>query len=76
MPFRPAGDISMLDVLRQVYAERFFYMLYFQQPDLPEAELEADITTALRTIYYSASGDAPPGAFMPEKPVDARFSKA
>ena len=73
VPFRPTGDMSMLDVLRQVYAERFFYMLYFQQPDLPEAELETDIPTSLRTIYYSASGDAPPGSFMPEKPVDARF---
>ena len=73
VPFRPAGDMSMLDVLRQVYAERFFYMLYFQQQDLPEAELETDIQTSLRTIYYSASGEAPPGSFMPEKPDDAKL---
>jgi len=73
VPFRPAGDMSMLDVMRQVFAGRFFYMLYFQQPDIPEAELEADIPKALRTIYYSASGDAPRASFIMEKPEDAGF---
>jgi pimeloyl-ACP methyl ester carboxylesterase len=73
VPFRPASEVSLLDVATQVFADRFFYMLYFQQPDIPEAELEADIPAALRTIYYSASGDAPRGSFMPKKPADAGF---
>jgi pimeloyl-ACP methyl ester carboxylesterase len=73
VPFRPASEHSMLDIMRQVFAGQFFYMLYFQQPLLPEQELEADIPTALRTIYYSASGDAPRGAFLPQKPENAKF---
>ncbi|WP_406869321.1 alpha/beta fold hydrolase [Paraburkholderia fungorum] len=34
-----------------------FYTHYFSEPGLAEAELERDIATTLRKIYYSASGD-------------------
>jgi len=73
IPFRPASEIFLLDVAKHVFAEKFFYMLYFQQHDVPEAELEADVFRSLRTIYYSASADAPPGSFMPDKPAEAGF---
>ncbi|WOJ92222.1 alpha/beta fold hydrolase [Congregibacter variabilis] len=73
VPFRPASEVSLLEVARQVFAERFFYMLYFQQANVPEAEFEADIPKALRTTYYSASADAPPGSFTPDKPRDSTF---
>ncbi|MBB4513644.1 alpha/beta fold hydrolase [Paraburkholderia fungorum] len=34
-----------------------FYTHYFSEPGLAETELERDVATTLRKIYYSASGD-------------------
>ena len=36
-----------------------FYMVYFQQPGVADAELNADPRRTLRMLLYSASGDAP-----------------
>ena len=36
-----------------------FYMLYFQQPGVAEAELERDPRATLRSLLFSGSGDAP-----------------
>lgn len=44
-------------VLKAMYRDRFFYILYFQQLDVPEAEFEADIRSSLAKIYYANSGD-------------------
>jgi pimeloyl-ACP methyl ester carboxylesterase len=38
-----------------------FYMLYFQEPGVAEAEFERDIPGALRRVLYSASGSRPEG---------------
>lgn len=37
-----------------------FYTLYFQEPGVAEQELERNIRTSLRKIYFSASGNAGP----------------
>lgn len=58
VPFRPRGPMSAIDLYEKVYAGRFFYQLYFQEEGVAEAELEADVRTALRKIFYSVSGDA------------------
>ena len=36
-----------------------FYQLYFQTPGVAEAELERDVRRSVRSLLYSASGDAP-----------------
>ncbi len=41
-------------------ADAMFYTLYFQRPDIAEAELERDVGTSLRKIVFAASGDAGP----------------
>lgn len=58
VPFLPRAPASPTRMYRALYAGRFFYQLYFQEEDVAEAELEADVRTALRKIYYGASGDA------------------
>jgi len=63
VPYSPRGKTSSIALWRRIYAKRFFYQLYFQQPGKAEAEFEADVRTALRKIYYSGSGDAPRGMF-------------
>ena len=73
VPYSPRGKISSIALWRQIYAGRFFYQIYFQEPGPAEAEFEADIRTALRKIYFSGSGDAPKGLFRADKSPDARM---
>jgi len=73
VPHIPAGDVSFVDSVREIYADRFFYMIYFQAEGVAEAELEADILASLRKIYFAASGDAPHGAWFNRKPVGAKL---
>ena len=60
MPYRPRGEISSIELLKRLYEGRFFYQLYFQEEGVAEAELEADVRSALRKIFYIASGNPTP----------------
>jgi pimeloyl-ACP methyl ester carboxylesterase len=53
-------DIRPTDAMRRMAGEQQFYQLYFQEPGIAEADLEADVRRALRMLLYAASGDAPP----------------
>ncbi len=57
VPHLRRGSRDITTIYRQIFRENFFYQLYFQTPGVAEAELEADIDTSLRKIYYAASGD-------------------
>lgn len=59
VPYVPRGPVSVLKLLRQVAGEDF-YMVAFQKPGQAEATLGSDIRRTIRSILYSASGDAPP----------------
>jgi len=73
VPHIPVSDTSFVDSAREIYADRFFYMIYFQTEGVAEAELEADIPASLRKLYFAASGDAPRDAWFKRKPVDAKL---
>ena len=60
VPYRPRGPVSMLTAVRSLLCEGF-YMAYFQQPGVAEAELERDVRTTMRMLLYSLSGDARAG---------------
>lgn len=62
VPHLGRGKQPLIATLREIHKDRFFYQIYFQTPGVAEAELEADVRTALRKIYYNASGDAHAGA--------------
>jgi len=55
------------------FGDNFWYIVYFQQPGLAEAELEADLRRSLRTIYFTASGDLPAGMLPTRKPATAKY---
>ncbi len=59
VPYRKRGKLSGIEFWRQLYGDKFFYQLYFQTEGVAEAELEADVRTSLRKIYFGLSGDAP-----------------
>lgn len=44
--------------------DRFWYIRYFQDVGLAEAELERNLEHSLLTLYYSLSADAPPASFI------------
>jgi pimeloyl-ACP methyl ester carboxylesterase len=56
---------------QEYHGERFWYWVYFQQPDKPEAELDRDIRRSLRLIYQSVSGEARDRGLMAPKPHTA-----
>jgi len=59
VPYRKRGKVSGIEFWRRMYGDRFFYQLYFQTEGVAESELEADVRTSLRKIYFALSGDAP-----------------
>ena len=73
VPYTPGGEVSLLDLMRMVFADRFFYMLYFQEEGIVEAEMEADPRAALRKIYYAISGDSPEGNSLGNKEAGSRL---
>src|SRR5499426_4006904 len=55
------------------FGDNFWYMVYFQQPGVAEAEFEADVRRSLRTIYFAISGDLPVEMRPGRKPATAKF---
>ena len=73
VPYAGRGPAPRIELFRNIYKDRFFYQLYFQQPGVAEAELEADVRASLRKIYYSASGEGRTAAPRAVKPADAKY---
>ncbi len=46
------------DVFRSIHGDRFFYILYFQELGVAEAELDPQIGRFLRAVYWAAAGDS------------------
>jgi len=44
VPYTPPMPLSLIDLFDQLYADRFFYMLYFQEPGVAEAAFETVAT--------------------------------
>jgi pimeloyl-ACP methyl ester carboxylesterase len=58
VPFAPPGRIDLLSALRS-RGIHDFYMQYFQEPGVAEAELERDAAATIRLVHYNGSGDGP-----------------
>jgi pimeloyl-ACP methyl ester carboxylesterase len=65
IPHMGHGSAPMIDVARKMFTENglFFYMVYFQDEGVAEAEFEKDVRDTIRRIYFGWSGDAPEGAW-------------
>ena len=63
VPYKPRvwTSIRPTEALKRMVGEnQQFYQLYFQEPGLAEAQLEADVRKTISILLYSGSGDAPP----------------
>ena len=74
VPYNPRGDVRPLDGMRALAGPDWFYIDYFQEPGLAEAEVEADLAHWLKGIYFSISGEAdltaPVGLRLPPRHPD------
>jgi pimeloyl-ACP methyl ester carboxylesterase len=61
VPHLGRGPVPIVELLRKMFKDRFFYQLYFQEPGVAEAELEADVRRSLRKIYTSIRVENPTG---------------
>ena len=73
VPHTPPMPLSILDLFDQLYPDRFFYMLRFQEPGVIESEFDPDMRAALKRVYFALSGDAPVNSFLPDAPRGAAF---
>ncbi len=71
VPYTGRPPAPPLQLLGQAFKGAFFYIVYFQDVGVAEAELEADPRRSLRLILYAASGDAPPAPGFAGKPKDS-----
>jgi pimeloyl-ACP methyl ester carboxylesterase len=61
VPYRPRGSRPPTEALRATIGDGF-YMLYFQQPGVADAELARDLRQTFTRVLGGASGEAPPTA--------------
>jgi pimeloyl-ACP methyl ester carboxylesterase len=56
VPYTP-WPMAPTELMRAIWADRFFYILYFQEVGPAEAELERDVDHTMRTTLWGASGE-------------------
>src|SRR4030042_2023659 len=52
VPYTPRSRTPPIQALKQVFADTFFYILYFQEPGAAELELEVDVRRSLRMALF------------------------
>ena len=61
VPFIPRGPMPPVDLMRMAFKDRFFYIVYFQEPGVADADLGADAATTMRRFLCGVKvndGDA------------------
>ena len=72
VPHLGRGSMPSVELFRKIFKDRFFYQLYFQEPGVAEAELEADVRRSLRKIYTSIRMENPTGPGFLDRLVDPK----
>jgi len=57
VPYGGRGSTSYLQSMRAAYGENFFYMLYFQEPGVAEAEFDPDPRAVFERFFTSPGQD-------------------
>ncbi|MES2819457.1 MAG: alpha/beta hydrolase [Pseudomonadota bacterium] len=71
VPFGGRPKQPAIELIRQLYAGRFHYILHFQQPGVAEREMDADIPRTLRMMMHNTSAAVPKDFFLQEKSAGA-----
>ena len=74
------GPLPALDIWKEVYKDKFFYQLYFQDEGVAEKEFESDLKKALTITYTNSDGRGMANAIKknksglnPDKTSDSTF---
>lgn len=67
VPYGGRPNKPAIEIIRSQFADRFNYILYFQQPGVAEAELDQDIPRTLRMMMHNTSAAVPKDFFLQEK---------
>jgi pimeloyl-ACP methyl ester carboxylesterase len=77
VPYLPRGPMPPLQMMNAMFQNNFFYILYFQEPGVAEAEFESDVRKSMRLFTWGASGEARAvggfGTAMVNKPKDSKL---
>jgi len=74
VPFLPRLPVKPTDMMRAAVGDRFFYVLYFQEPGKAEAELDPRAADMLRGMLFTASGSVDEQHFRSlDLPKSAKF---
>ncbi len=76
VPFAPRGPVGLVTMLKQVFADQFFYILYFQEPGVADADLGADAGKTMRRMLAGVKvkeGDTLEATGMSSPDPDAGF---
>jgi pimeloyl-ACP methyl ester carboxylesterase len=69
VPYNPRGPEAPLTTMRRLAGDDLFYIEYFQEPGVAEAEIEQDVAAWLAGFSFTISGeadlDAPPVGLVP-----------
>lgn len=58
VPYQPRGEaMPPTQAFRKIFGDNFFYILYFQEPGVAEAEFEADVRRSLLLSLAGLSGN-------------------
>jgi pimeloyl-ACP methyl ester carboxylesterase len=77
VPHAGAPKVEFMDVVDAIYPDRFFYIRYFQDIGVAEAELDqVDLAPALKQIYWSASGEGVRAHTRRHVPRDAKLMQS
>ncbi|MEP7022300.1 MAG: alpha/beta hydrolase [Actinomycetota bacterium] len=63
VPYRPRGSAQPTAAMRARIGDAY-YMLYFQEPGVADAELARDLPATFRKMLFTLSGDGPGGVPM------------
>lgn len=58
VPYTPRSPAPPTQLFKAIFQDNFFYMLYFQEPGVAEAELDANPRESMKLFMYAASGEA------------------
>jgi pimeloyl-ACP methyl ester carboxylesterase len=69
VPFLPRGPMSPVQLMRQFIGDGFFYILYFQEPGVADADLGRDAATTMRRMLCGVIMD-------PDADADSQAARA
>jgi pimeloyl-ACP methyl ester carboxylesterase len=77
VPYYALPPMPLNQIFKAMYTDqgKFFYMAYFQNEGVAEAEFEADVRGALRKLYFAASAQADGRWGNAHKPADEPMLK-